>query len=117
MRRIRAAFPNHRPTVIMFTRERQAFLASLYRQHLHVGDRHDTSAEYAAFMAAEGHLTDYASELACWKASFEDVRVVDYDRISSSVEAFCDVVGIPRLNDVRENVTAERINETSPAGQ
>lgn len=104
--KIRDSFPNHDVKVILFKRNGPDFLRSLYGQYLKVTGRLDTAAEYDSFLSRESHLADFDSEISIWKTAFSDVEVVDYDAITSSVTAFCDVVGMPRLSDIRENVSA-----------
>lgn len=102
---IRAAFPNHDATVIMYTRDERTFLQSLYQQSLKVKGWQDTPENWRFFMSREGHLTSYGEEINCWRTHFDEVRVINYDRIASSVKTFCTITGLPMLPDCRENVT------------
>lgn len=102
---IRDSFPNRDVTVVLFTRSAPQFLQSLYGQYLKVTEKPDTAAEYDAFLSREGHLADFASEIQTWQSVFGDVSIVNYDKITSSVAAFCIAVGLPILPDRRENIS------------
>lgn len=103
--KIRAVFPNHDATVIVFVRNETDFLRSLYGQFLKFNKAAEGDESWRQFNAENGHLIFYGAEVNCWRKHFEEVRVINYDRIASSVETFCRIVGLPMLDDRRENVS------------
>lgn len=91
--------------MILYTRAAPDFLQSLYGQYLKMTGKPDNAQNYDTFLCQEGHLADFASEAAAWRSAFEHVVTVDYGSITSSVQAFCEIVGLPQLDDRRENVS------------
>lgn len=109
---LREHFPGRQTQVVIFLRDRQAYMTSLFRQLMRVHQNPAASIEEMLedYLSKFGVQADYQSQVNAWRIVFDKVTVVDYDQLcdKSSVHRFCSILGIPvPENDLRENTSVD----------
>ena len=109
---MRGFFPDREARIVLYLRDPQAYMVSLFRQAMRVSREPAASMDEAieTFLTRNGHAADYHSQVETWRRAFGAVTVVDYDQLPnrSSVARFCEILGIPApAEEVRENTSPD----------
>ncbi len=102
LERLKALFASRAVTVVVFLRDRAAFLRSYRSQLEGTGFEPSTDPASFAYVEPDSWLLDYDALINAYRRCFgtRNVRVFDYDEVvrrdGTVIPAFMDILGVPR---------------------